>query len=240
LLRALAFTALVAAVVLDAPRPSLDTSLPQARGEVPAAAPGAAASSSAGSATFQDEPSAFLDKPSGQSDPVGPPDITVTSGLLSELPVPAQAAPVRLRLPDLGIDAPIAAVGYDRGEMEIPARADTVGWYRYGAAPGSPGSAVLAAHVAWGGQAGVFADLRLVEVGAVVEVDFSDGATRRFRVAALASYDKQGLPVQEIFRREGDPVLTLITCGGAFNPSLRSFEDNVVAYAVPVPEAFDR
>ena len=232
--------ALVSAVVLDAPRPSLDTSLPRALGEVPAAAPGVAASPSAGLATFRDRPSAFLEKPSGQGDAVGPSDITVTPGLLSDLPMPAQAAPVRLRLPGLGIDAPVAAVGYDRGEMEIPARADTVGWYRYGPAPGSSGSAVLAAHVAWGGRPGAFADLRLVQMGTIVEVDFSDGATRRFRVEALASYDKQGLPVQEIFRREGEPVLTLITCGGAFNPSLRSFEDNVVAYAVPVPEAFDR
>ena len=147
---------------------------------------------------------------------------------------------MRLRLPDLGIDAPVEPVGYDRGEMEIPRSPGVVGWYRYGSAPGAPGSAVLAAHVAWGGRPGVFAELRLVSVGAVVEVEFSDGATRRFRVEALASYDKQGLPVQEVFRREGDPVLTLITCGGAFNPSLRSFEDNVVAYAVPVQEAFGR
>jgi hypothetical protein len=242
-LRVLAFTALVAAVVVDAPGPTLDTSLPQALGAIPEAAPDAAASptlSSAGPAAFRSKPSAFLDKPPLQSDPVALSDITVTSGLLSELPMPAQAAPVRLRLPDLGIDAPVAPAGYDRGEMEIPARADTVGWYRFGPAPGGPGSAVLAAHVAWGGRAGVFADLRLVRVGAIVEVDFSDGATRRFRVEALASYDKEGLPVQEIFRRGGDPVLTLITCGGAFNPSLRSFEDNVVAYAVPVPEALDR
>ena len=158
--------------------------------------------------------------------------------MLSEMPWSTQATPVRLRLPDLGIDAPVESVGYDRGEMEIPRSAGVIGWYRYGPAPGGLGSAVLAAHVAWGGRTGVFADLRLVSVGAVVEVEFSDGATRRFQVEALASYDKQGLPVQEVFRREGDPVLTLITCGGAFNPSLRSFENNVVAYAVPVMEAF--
>ena len=69
-------------------------------------------------------------------------------------------------------------------------------------------------------------------------MEFSDGRTRRFRIEAVTSYDKQRLPVQEIFRRQGDPVVTLITCGGAFNPSLRSFENNVVAYAVPVEEAF--
>lgn len=162
----------------------------------------------------------------------------MASGLLSELPEPG-APPVRLRLPSLGIDAPVLPVGYDAGEMEIPSRADTVGWYRYGPAPGEAGSAVLAAHVAWRGQRGAFGDLRLAAPGALVDVEFADGAVRRFRVVALASYDKQELPVTEIFRRDGAPTLTLITCGGAFNPSLRSYEDNVVAYAVPVEEAFE-
>jgi hypothetical protein len=72
----------------------------------------------------------------------------------------------------------------------------------------------------------------------MVEVEYADGRIRRFRVSALASYDKDDLPVADVFRRGGDPWLALVTCGGAFNPSLRSFEENVVAYAVPVAEAF--
>jgi hypothetical protein len=164
----------------------------------------------------------------------------VTSGRLEDLGGEPAPQPVRLRIAALGIDAPIQAVGVRGGEMEVPPRAGTVGWYRFGASPGQQGSAVLAAHVSWGGERGAFYRLRDLPPGAAIEVTFEDGSVRRFRSAALASYDKEGLPVEEIFRRDGDPVLTLITCGGAFNPSLRSFEDNVVAYAVPVPEAFDR
>jgi hypothetical protein len=50
----------------------------------------------------------------------------------------------------------------------------------------------------------------------------------------LTSYGKTELPTDRIFAREGSPVVTLITCGGAFNPSVGSYEDNVVVYAVPV------
>ncbi len=55
-----------------------------------------------------------------------------------------------------------------------------------------------------------------------------------FEVTDLRQYDKDELPFDEIFARDGDPRLTLITCGGAFNPSLLSYEDNVVVRAVPV------
>ena len=35
-------------------------------------------------------------------------------------------------------------------------------------------------------------------------------------------------------RPRDEEWITLITCGGDFNPSVGSYEDNVVAYAVPV------
>jgi hypothetical protein len=155
--------------------------------------------------------------------------VPVTSGLVlegSEAP-----APVRLRIPALGVDAPIDGVGVDGSAMDIPASADLVAWYEYGPRPGEPGSSVLAAHVDWGGRRGAFFDLRDIPPGALVEVEFADGGVRRFEVVRLTSYDKDDLPVDDIFRRDGEPIVTLITCGGAFNPSLRSYEDNVVAYA---------
>jgi sortase (surface protein transpeptidase) len=164
------------------------------------------------------------------------PEVPVTSGRLSDIAAGDDRVPVRLRIPDLGVDAPIAPVGYQAGEMEVPPSADVVGWYRYGPAPGDEGSAVLAAHVDWGGRAGVFFDLRNLPAGAEFEVEFADGRISRFRSVRLTSYDKDELPVDSIFARSGDPVVTLITCGGAFNPSLRSYEDNVVVYAVPIAE----
>jgi sortase (surface protein transpeptidase) len=238
-MRAVAIMAVAGAVLFDAPRPSVEDSVTRAFGQVPAVAAPVVPSPAVESARlgrFAADP--IKAAPDAASDPR--PEVPVTSGLLSAADADPGAPPVRLRIPSLGVDAPVAAVGYAAGEMEIPPRADTVGWYRYGPAPGQPGSAVLAAHVAWRGKSGVFADLRLAAPGAVVEVGFADGTLRRFRVVALASYDKAQLPSADVFRRDGEAVLTLITCGGAFNPSLRSFEDNVVAYAVPIEEAFEQ
>ncbi len=144
-------------------------------------------------------------------------------------------APVSLRYESIGVlDAPIDGVGVlDDGEMEIPG-ADRVGWYRYGPSPGEDGSAVLAAHIAFDGRRGVFRYLGDAVPGEVFTVTFDDGSTRAYEVAATAQYAKDALPFDRVFARTGSPVVTLISCGGEFQPSLRSYEDNIVVYAVPI------
>jgi LPXTG-site transpeptidase (sortase) family protein len=154
--------------------------------------------------------------------------------------LPEQASgplPVALSLPALGVeDAPIDAVGVEpNGEMEIP-EARRVGWYEHGARPGGPGSTVLAAHIAADGVDGVFRYLADAEVGTELLLRMDDGSQARYRIAEISQYAKQDLPVERVFARSGDPVITLVTCGGTFQPSLRSYQDNVVAYAVPVED----
>lgn len=158
------------------------------------------------------------------------------SALLSPLPAPAPR-PIGLVVESLGISsAPIIDVGVEaNGEMEIPG-ATEIGWYRFGPTPGDPGSAVLAAHIAFNGRDGVFRNLDEIEVGAIVEVAYEDGSSKRFRVTEIAQYAKDELPVDRVFAKEGTSELTLITCGGDFNRSLRSYSDNVVAFAEPIDD----
>jgi hypothetical protein len=54
--------------------------------------------------------------------------------------------PTRLIVPALSIDAPVIAAGVNGdNELDVPPDARTLAWYRYGPAPGKPGSAVIAA-----------------------------------------------------------------------------------------------
>ena len=143
--------------------------------------------------------------------------------------------PTSISIEGIGVaGAPVIDVGVEEnGDMEIPG-ADSVGWYRFNPTPGEPGSAVLAAHISFNGEPGVFRYLDDVEIGERVVVTFDDGTSTEFEIVELAQYDKDELPDDRVFAKDGDPVLTLITCGGDFNRSLRSYEDNVVAYAIPV------
>jgi LPXTG-site transpeptidase (sortase) family protein len=146
-------------------------------------------------------------------------------------PVASDPDPVWLEIPSLGVSAEIAPAGIDRtsGQMEVPERADLVGWYRFGPRPGEDGSAVLAAHVDMEGFGpGVFFHLDRLANGDEVSVHFADGSVSSFEVVSTVRVAKEELDLESIFARSGDARLTLITCGGAFNHTERSYDDNVV------------
>jgi sortase (surface protein transpeptidase) len=151
--------------------------------------------------------------------------------------VAEKPAPVRITAPDLGVDAPVDAVGVQRdGSMTLPEDVDHVGWYRFGPAPGQGGSAVLAGHVDDVEQGlGALAPIRGAEVGAELAVTDAEGTTTRWRVVARDVIRKQALPLDELFRRDGPPRLTLLTCGGPFLAEYGSYRDNVVVVAEPLP-----
>jgi hypothetical protein len=147
---------------------------------------------------------------------------------------PEPSPPRRLRIPALGVDSAVVPVGLEPGgAMEVPG-ANQAGWYLHGPRPGRHvGSAVIAAHVDFAGRRGVFFDLRDLQLGEEVVVVDESGAEHRFVVSERFQVDKDELPIPELFRHDGRPTVTLITCGGAFDPGARHYEDNIVVRAEP-------
>lgn len=169
---------------------------------------------------------------------VGPNEV----GRLDELAQVTSVRPTRLLIEGISVDAPVEPYGINdqTGEMAVPSNVNDVGWYRYGPTPGEPGSAVLAAHVDLASRgAGVFFHLRDLQPGQEIIVEYDDGTSRTFIAQARATYDKDELPLDRVFSRGGSPVLTLITCGGGFSPSIQSYDSNVVVYAIPVEDVPD-
>ena len=180
-------------------------------------------------------------------DAAAPTADAVVSDPLRELPyataapaVPAPAsqvdAPTVLRgdhLPGDVVVDPVGVVG--DGVMALPRDGRQVGWYRFGAAPGdAEGSAVLAGHVdTLDSGRGALADTRRLEVGDRLQVVRADGSTVDYAVTARVRVGKDALPVDELFVRDGAPRLVLITCGGAWDPDVRHYADNVVVTAEP-------
>jgi sortase (surface protein transpeptidase) len=148
----------------------------------------------------------------------------------------ANAAPIRLSIPSLRINAPIIPVEVDgHGDMQIPAQISTVGWYKWGPAPGgSRGSIVIAGHVDSAIQGlGAFFYLHNIRASATVTVTLAGGQVKNYRVIGLEEFPKTTVPLPALFARSGPERLTLITCGGAFDHTARSYHDNVVVTAVP-------
>ena len=142
------------------------------------------------------------------------------------------AAPARVSIPAIGVNAPIENLSLAAdGSLIPPSDFTSVGWYAGGPAPGSVGPSVLAGHVDSKAGPAVFWRLRDLVAGDVVAVIGTDGVVRRFAVTSVAQYAKDHFPTDEVYGIQATPVLRLVTCGGVFDRSTGHYRDNVVVYA---------
>lgn len=144
--------------------------------------------------------------------------------------------PVSVELDSVRIDAEVVPVGLaDDGQMELPPDPDVVGWYRFGPTAGdSAGSVVLAGHVdsrTYG--VGQLSRLRETEVGDEIVVRTESGVDIRYTVEDVRSIPRAELPLAEVFSRDGDERLVLITCDGEYDRARGGYADNVVVTASP-------
>lgn len=163
------------------------------------------------------------------------PDLVAThSARLGDLAAATGRVPTVLRIPALGIDAPVASVGVAAdGQLAVPDDLVRVGWFGGGSLPGEPGTALIAAHVDHAHSPGVFFRLDRLAPGAILQVVRADGTTASFRVVARRLVAKPRLPVADLTAAGGSPRLVLVTCGGSYDRGRRSYRDNVLVYAVP-------
>ena len=166
-----------------------------------------------------------------------PPPVETHDARLSTRSLQVVPSPGGLSIPQIGVDVPVTAVGTDaEGQLDVPDDASAVSWYRHGPTPGDPGSAVLAGHVDYAGEQGVFWRLDELRVGQDFEVATADGPLP-VRVVSVDHVRKSQLPVAELFRTAGPPQVVLVTCGGPFDRAKKAYRDNVVVVAVPVSDA---
>jgi hypothetical protein len=189
-------------------------------------------------------PSADTSDPGATAPPTTPPPTTTRApaaaipshaAQLDQLPAAAAVEPVAVTAGDDAISGPVVPTGVNpsTGELDLPAEAEVVAWYRYGPAPGAPGSAVLAGHVDWHGVPGIFFRLRELHAGDAVSVAMSDGSVQAWTVTDVTLVAKPELPVADVFSRTGPPTLTLVTCGGSFDSRTHHYRSNVIVTAVP-------
>ncbi|WP_371477649.1 class F sortase [Kitasatospora sp. NBC_00315] len=149
-------------------------------------------------------------------------------------PVLARSAPTRLRIPQIGVNAPFTELKLDaQGALNAPAPDDKnlVGWYGGGPTPGERGSAVVAGHVDTTKGPAVFLLLRLLLPGNPVEVTRADGTVAVFTVDSVQTFPKDAFPDAKVYGPTDDAQLRLITCGGTYDRKRKDYLDNVVVFA---------
>ncbi|MEU0881218.1 class F sortase [Lentzea sp. NPDC005914] len=169
--------------------------------------------------------------------PTAPAPPTSTSASTPPAPVDKgmpPSEPTELRIPKIGAKSSLVPLGLNPDEtvqvppVEQPMQA---GWYKLARTPGELGPAVLLGHVDGNKQPGIFFRLKELSEGDEVEVSRKDGTTARFRVRRTEQIAKNSFPTEAVYGETDEPELRLITCGGSFDQSARSYKDNIIVYA---------
>lgn len=151
-------------------------------------------------------------------------------------PVPP-AAPVQLSIPSLHLTAPVTKVSLTTaGSLAVPADPHVVGWWQASAMAGSGiGTTVLDGHVDTAEQGrGTLFHLQDLPAGASLVLRTADGRAHTYRVTTRRLLKKSGGLPADLFSPTAPGTLAVVTCGGPFDRTKRSYRDNVVVLARPV------
>ncbi|MEV0226168.1 class F sortase [Streptomyces sp. NPDC050704] len=145
----------------------------------------------------------------------------------------APALPDRVRIPSLGVDAPLTGLGLTpRGSLDVPSATgkNLAGWYESGITPGEKGTAIVAGHVDNAEGPAVFYRLGALRKGSTIEVARRDGTVALFSVDAVEVYDARDFPDEKVYGAALRPELRVITCGGGYSAAT-GYQGNVVVFA---------
>ena len=144
-----------------------------------------------------------------------------------------EVVPTRVRIPSIEVNANIVDLGLNPDRtLEVPQDIAVAGWYTGRSVPGEVGPGVIVGHVdsAVAG-AGVFFNLRELDIGDLIDVQRSDGSVAAFRVTEVVLVDKNEFPTEQVYGGTERPTLRLITCGGGFNNASGHYLGNLIVYA---------
>ena len=146
--------------------------------------------------------------------------------------------PVAIQIAKAGVDAPIETGAIIDGMMQDPTGPWVVAWYDDLAALDEGGNAVMAGHVDyWDTGPAVFYNLVELAPGDEIAVTGAGGAVYTYAVEWSRMYELAELisaAIQEIVGDTGQESLTLITCGGVFDPATGEYLERMVVRAVRV------
>ncbi|MDH6109494.1 sortase (surface protein transpeptidase) [Kitasatospora sp. MAP12-15] len=144
------------------------------------------------------------------------------------------AHPVRLTIPQIGVNAPFTSLDLGRdGTLNAPPpdNINLVGWYRGGTVPGNRGPALVLGHVDTKTSPAVFWNLSALPKGSKVDITRDDGITAEFTVDSAEAFSKTDFPDNRVYGPTPDAQLRLITCGGSYDRKKKDYTANVVVFA---------
>lgn len=150
-------------------------------------------------------------------------------------PILTASEPTQINIPAIGVDSVLMQLGQNPdGTVQTPSldEASPAGWYTGSPTPGAIGPSVILGHVdsRVKGRT-VFYRLGEMRPGDEILVTRADATVAVFVVDGVEEYSKDNFPQFTVYGNIDHAGLRLITCGGEFNKTTRTYPDNVVVYA---------
>jgi len=163
------------------------------------------------------------------------PPTHITIPTTTPTPPPKPALPVTVDIPSIGVHATkLMPLGLDKnGVIETPplSQPQTLGYYTRSSPPCVPGPSqvpfALIGHIDGNHQLGVLAKLKNLKKGDTVTIGLDNGQSCTYRINKLAQYEKQDVPVQDVWGPTADAQIRVISCGGPFIGPPYYYRDNL-------------
>ena len=144
-----------------------------------------------------------------------------------------------LYIPKASLYASIVKVGRTPwGGLGAPDNPEVIGWYEYGAAPGSQGNALLVGHLDYTDinektGTGVCYELREVIIGDQMIVrDSSEDIAYVYEILTKAYVDADDRDAERYLSARDQSLLTLITCAGVFDKDEFEYSERLIVVGV--------
>jgi hypothetical protein len=142
----------------------------------------------------------------------------------SRVRLPDGFAPVEMQVDSIGLSAPIETGFITEGVMGDPSGPWVVAWYDQLGKVGEGHNVVMAGHIDyWNTGPAIFWDVPHLPQGDIIRVVGENNEVIEYAVEWIQMYDVATELTPEVIQNDivgptGQESLTLITCGGEFNP----------------------
>lgn len=156
------------------------------------------------------------------------------SSPFSDILEPVEAVPVRIYSETVGIDAEIIEVGVSAdGALEAPIDFTKAGWYKKSAFPGHKGNMIIDGHYDTNtGAPAAFWNLKNLKVDDKVLVVNEYGVEHAYVVEELIHVSINDIDRLDKLNKYSGRTLTLITCGGFWNPVVGTYDERLIVKAI--------
>jgi LPXTG-site transpeptidase (sortase) family protein len=141
--------------------------------------------------------------------------------------------PTHILIPGIKVDAKVEVLEIVDGALQDPSNGNDVAWYKETSHPGKKGNAVFAGHLNWYDMPeGVFFAIDQLKEGDEIFVRDQTCGQFRYVVEYAELVQVKDADMTKITGQSDDSMLTLITCGGTWDPSISEYRERTVVRAL--------